>query len=136
MYPPARALRGYVAPLLLVLVAAHQYYRVHSANWNSWRGGGFGMYAGFHPAHSEAWLWRDNDEPPIRVERLREGEPDTLGIQDCLVRVNAGCLSQAVHRMPRGAEVRRIEIWGLSFDSSSTVLRRERLVEFVPGSDR
>jgi hypothetical protein len=126
-------LRGHVAPLILVGVASWQFYHVVEAGWNTWRGGGFGMYAGFHPSHTEVWVTVRGEPDPQRVlQGASEPEPYARILQGCLVRANRSCLRSALRRMPSNAGVTEIEIWRLSFDPSSALLRRELLTETAP----
>ena len=89
------------------------------------------MYAGFHPSHAEAWVRVAGESSPIRVMRgAAEPQPYSQSLQDCLVRANLGCLLAAVHRMPRDSHVVGIELWRLSFDPTSALLRRELVAEY------
>lgn len=134
---PLERLRGCIAPLVLILIGAHQFYRVQLSRWNSWRGGGFGMYAGFHPAHTDAWLWLEEGRPPVRVATHEDSqELDPRGITDCTVRANEGCLRDALQGTGHGTRVRRIQIWRLSFDPSTGLLRRDLLAELASEIER
>ena len=47
--------------LVMTIWAAGQLYVVQTRGLNSWRGGGFGMYAGFHPVQNDAWVVKDGE---------------------------------------------------------------------------
>ena len=52
-----------LVPAVMAGWAVFQLWMVHTQGLNSWRGGGFGMYAGFHPVQNDAWLRIDDQEP-------------------------------------------------------------------------
>lgn len=53
--PWFRFLSRYGAVLLLCIVAGHQLW-LRGQGINSWKGGGFGMYADYHAAHTKVFI--------------------------------------------------------------------------------
>ena len=134
--PPAsgrwRRWRGFIVPLVLVAIAATQMVRVQFDGLNSWRGGGFGMYAGFHPSHNDAWLIRTDTGETYRYERtgrLSTGPFADL-IEPNLTYVNERRLERVFEQLPddwRAVSV--LQVWTLDFDPESGDLTRRLLVE-------
>jgi hypothetical protein len=48
----------YALPLLMLLVALHQFFMVYRHHLSRWKGGGFGMYSEIHPMEREVWIGR------------------------------------------------------------------------------
>lgn len=46
-----------LSPLLLVLVALHQRWRIAAVGQSAWKGGGFGMFSDIHRNHFIAVVW-------------------------------------------------------------------------------
>ena len=136
----AEIFRRWFAPLLLVLVASHQFYRVHADGLNSWRGGGFGMHGGYHPTHNDLW-WIDTETGVAFRYASGKGMATQDGrlpeVRPFLTWVNEEDL-QTYHRaLPEPIRNRtRIEVLQLDFDPETGVLERKRLIEAGPGGER
>lgn len=136
--PPAFTLvRRWAVPIGICLVALFQLAQVLSGRQSSWKGGGFGMYAGFHPNYAEVWAWPADGGEPVRFTRSARGPANTShGLRLCTVRTTADCLAQ---RMPRDAgrpRYRRAELWQRTFDSATGRLTRRMLAAYPEGSSR
>jgi hypothetical protein len=119
-------LRAALPVLLLLTLALWQFTQVHSQGWNSWRGGGFGMYAGFHPHHGEAWVWFGDSPAPTRIVRHAITPTPLAGLlHTCLVQLTEACLERVQRRLPPTMPVDRIELWRLTFNPATRVLGRE-----------
>ena len=124
-----RAIRAYTIPVVMTLVACHHFYRVQAENLVSWRGGGFGMYASFHPRQHEVWIERSDSAPP---ERYAKYVGDTGGVfyavrptltwpSDARIRVAWDALEELGH------PAEGVAVYRLAFDPKTCVLTRVRL---------
>ncbi len=113
------------------LVALLQFSQVVMGRQSSWKGGGFGMYAGFHPNFAEVWAWPADGTEPVRFTRAARGPANTSrGLRLCTVRTTLSCLEE---RMPRDggvARYRRLQLWQRSFDPATRRLTRRLLLSY------
>lgn len=131
--PLVRRLRYTFAPLLLVTVAMVQLWCIESDHLSRWRGGGFGMYAEYHPNLYQVWL--------AQGEQRRR-----LGIQDdgaCQVQPavelcqrwrTEACLALVARCMRRPDNhhqgLTQLEIWAPRFHLARAVLVRQRIAAY------
>lgn len=125
-------IRAFAVPIVMVCVATFQLFRVHFDGQTSWRGGGFGMYAGFHPSFNDAWLVRDGTGEALRYTQAKHEkmEPDANLIRPVLPHPNHRNVDRVLDRLP--SEWRdgvRLEVWQLDFDPNTLRLTRRRLTE-------
>lgn len=115
----------------ICVVALVQLSQVLAGNQSSWKGGGFGMYAGFHPNFAEIWAWPADGSEPVRYTRSARGPAYTSrGLRLCTVRTTRQCLES---RMPRENGVpryRHVELWQRSYDAESSTLTRTLLLSY------
>ncbi|MEM1444750.1 MAG: hypothetical protein AAGF84_01735 [Planctomycetota bacterium] len=133
----ANTVRILLVPLLMVLVAAGQLVAVHFDGLSSWRGGGFGMYAGFHPRHHDAWLFRADTGEAFRYEKSGEHNtgPFVAAIRPVLTYANPRRLDAVLGRLPEDWQGEsRLEVWRLQFEPSTGLLTRRLVV--AAGTDR
>ena len=119
----------WLVPLLLVAVASVQLARVSFGGQSRWRGGGFGMYAEFHPNKNQIWLRALGrpDAPPGRLSES-EGAPATRrAVARCLRLRSQACLGELAATLPRGPAPQRLEIWQPAFDARAGALSRRRV---------
>jgi len=119
----------WLVPLLLVTVASVQLARVSFGGQSRWRGGGFGMYAEFHPNKNQIWLRaREHpDVPPVRLTET-EGTPATRhAVARCLRLRSQACLGELAATLPGDPGPRRLEIWQPAFDARAGTLSRRRV---------
>jgi len=119
--------RVWVVPALLVVVAVHQFYRVHAEGLSSWRGGGFGMYAGFHPRQHDLWVYVAGEQVPRRYTKYGgPGDAVFESLRDSITYRNADdCRDRVSELRAAGVEVERVDLWRLSYDPSGRTLGRE-----------
>lgn len=123
-------LRAFAVPIVMVCVAAFQLTRVHFDGQTSWRGGGFGMYAGFHPSYNDAWLVREDSGEALRYTQAKHDKlvPDEALIRPVLPHPNERNLVRALDRLPpEWRDGVRLEVWQLDFDPKTLRLSRRRL---------
>lgn len=128
-------LRSYGVALLMVVVACHQFVRVQTQSLSSWRGGGFGMYASFHPRHHDVWVERSDTGEKRRYQKYdpAEGDPVFDAVRWCLTWPNDVNTRVAVSDMPDGwRSTARVRVYRLGYDPASSRLTRE----LVADSDR
>ncbi|MEE9576972.1 MAG: hypothetical protein V3W35_06135 [Gemmatimonadota bacterium] len=126
-------LRRWMLLVVVLLVAAAQLYRVTTQGQSSWKGGGFGMYAGFHPDHSDIWVWYGDDERPTRLARdLDPPETDVSDLLICAVLSTDICLERVHSGLGDSERITRMEIWELDFDPRNRALSRTLVAEFAP----
>jgi hypothetical protein len=132
-------LRGFVVPIVMVCVAAFQMVRVHFDGQTSWRGGGFGMYAGFHPSYNDAWLVRPGSGAALRATQTKHETmmPDAALIRPVLPHPNERNLNRALDTLPpEWRDGTRLEVWQLHFDPQTQRLTRRLLAAVSrPGGD-
>lgn len=125
-------LQHYGVPLLLVVVASHQFYRVHADGLSSWRGGGFGMYGGYHPTQNDLWWTSTETGESVRYTKKKgvATEDDRYrSLRPFLTYVNGPSLSRYFSNLPREVqETTRVEIWQLDFDPTTGILGRRLLL--------
>jgi hypothetical protein len=129
---PLDRVRAFAVPVVMVCVAAFQLTRVHFDGQTSWRGGGFGMYAGFHPSYNDAWLVRETTGEALRYTQAQNEKlvPDRALIRPVLPHPNARNLHRALDRLPPEWRTGvRLEVWQLDFDPRTLRLTRRRLAE-------
>lgn len=115
------------------LVAIVQVSRVLAGRQSSWKGGGFGMYAGFHPNHAEIWAW-PADGPPVRFTRSALGPANTSrGLRECTVRTTVACLEERMPRDDGRPRYRRVELWERRFDPATGRLTRRPVLAYPDG---
>ena len=135
--PPAGPLswfRSHAIPCLLVLVAMHQFYRVQAEGLSSWRGGGFGMYAGFHPRHNEIWLIRTDSGASTRyVKHGGTQDHRRAALRPALTYVNESTLRRARNQLPGDEQaVSHLQVWQLDFDVQTMRLTRRLRADMAP----
>lgn len=124
--------RRWAVPAAACLVALLQLVQVLERRQSSWKGGGFGMYAGFHPNLAEIWAWPRDGSDPVRFTRSAHGPANTsAGLRLCTVRTTAACLEGRVPRDDDGVPLyERVELWERSFDLETRRLSRRLVAEF------
>ena len=129
MTPGRRLLRCGV-PCVMAAWATVQLITVQTTNLNSWRGGGFGMYAGFHPMHNTAWVDAGDES---KVEGFWKNDDHDSGLYP-IIRPHL--------TFPREARLRSdlheyattsnkpwsVEITGLEFDLDTLDLSHRRIM--------
>lgn len=50
----------YSLPILIIGVAAAQFFQVYAHHLTRWKGGGFGMYSEVHPKHRQVWVLKND----------------------------------------------------------------------------
>jgi hypothetical protein len=123
-------LRAFAVPIVMVCVAAFQLTRVHFDGQTSWRGGGFGMYAGFHPSFNDAWLVREGSDEALRYTQAKHDKlvPDAALIRPVLPHPNDRNLARALDSLPpEWRDGVRLEVWQLDFDPKALRLTRRRI---------
>ena len=118
---------------LLVLVAAHQFYHVHTGGLSSWRGGGFGMYGSFHPTHRDLWVVDTTTGESVRYTKADgDATEDSRrpSLRPFLTWTNEAAMRR-YHETLTPAERARTElqVWELQFDPSTSELSGELLVK-------
>jgi hypothetical protein len=133
--PTTGFLRRWAVLAGVCLVASFQLAQVLSGRQSSWKGGGYGMYAGFHPNHAEIWAWPVDGSDPVRYTRSARGPANTShGLRLCAVQTTARCLGE---RMPREDGIplyRRIELWQRTFDVSTGRMGRRLIASYPDGA--
>ncbi|MEM6915551.1 MAG: hypothetical protein AAF491_03200 [Verrucomicrobiota bacterium] len=129
-------LRRYWVALLLLGVASHQFYRVHAEGLSSWRGGGFGMYGGYHPRQNDLW-WTDLETGQSTRYTKKKGKATEderyPSLRPFLTYVNGPALNHYFSQLPeRVQETTRIEVWRPDFDPATGVLTRHLLISAGP----
>ena len=127
------ALRRYAVPVVMALVATWQIVRVHTQGLSSWRGGGFGMYARFHPRTNDLWLCHGDD--CYRYTKY-DGRADefTPHLRRCLTLTNEKTLRQALSWLPCSEEhTHSLSVYRLDFDPVKMTLSRKVLARVVEG---
>lgn len=128
--------RRWAVLIAVCVVALLQLAQVLARRQSSWKGGGFGMYAGFHPNLAEIWAWPPDGSPPVRFTRSAQGPENTsAGLRLCTVRTTAACLEDRVPRDGDAPRYERLELWERSFDLDTRRLSR-RLIATFPESAR
>lgn len=133
----ARWWRSYGVAIILLVVATHQMYRVHFQGWNAWRGGGFGMYSGFHPRHTDIWIERTDTGEARRYAKY-EGTKDALTsrVRPNVTHVDAERLGELKQHFDENERPHvRITTVQLDFDPHSLTLQRRTLAE-SPAEDK
>jgi hypothetical protein len=123
-------LRAFAVPIVMLCVAAFQLTRVHFDGQTSWRGGGFGMYAGFHPSYNDAWLVRESSGEALRYTQAKHDKlvPDAALIRPVLPHPNERNLVRALDGLPpEWRDGVRLEVWQLDFDPKTLRLSRRLL---------
>ncbi len=119
--------RAWLVPAVMVAVAATQLVRVHFDGLNSWRGGGFGMYAGFHPRHHDAWLIDTATGEAFRYEKTGKHNtgPHAELIRPILTHPSQRRVDEALASLPDGwKDLGRLEVWRPTYDTSTGRLGR------------
>ena len=132
----------YVAPAVLLGVAATQVYHVRANGLTAWRGGGFGMFStvdGPSQRLLRAYLLVQGKEVPLTVPRdlarLNAAArilptPDRLrALGSELLAVVRSSISET-RQTPQKLAV-RIEVWRLAFDASTSRLEPSKFREAV-----
>ena len=120
--------RAYVVPAVMACVATTQLVLVHTRGLNSWRGGGFGMYARFHPRNNEAWF--ETGVTRTRFVKYDESAgPVESAVNWSLTMTNGSSADQLREVISARAEKQgRISIYRLDFEPRTMKLTRELLV--------
>ncbi|HSM36571.1 MAG TPA: hypothetical protein VK837_09270 [Longimicrobiales bacterium] len=131
---PASTLRRWAVLVGVCGVALYQLTQVLPGHQSSWKGGGFGMYAGFHPNYAEIWAWPADGSNPVRFTRSARGPASTSrGLRLCAVRTTARCLEE---RMPLDGDqprYRRLELWQRTFDVPTRRVGRRMIASYPEG---
>ncbi|MEN1681384.1 MAG: hypothetical protein AAGJ46_17515 [Planctomycetota bacterium] len=125
-------LRNYSVATVMALVAATQLFVVQTQGLVSWRAGGFGMYASFHPRHHEAWVTTGDGGEPVRYTKYDAAADCEVyrAIRHCLTWPSNLRLDEALLGLPEELrQATRVRIYRLNFDPSSGVLSRKLLAE-------
>jgi hypothetical protein len=136
MKPAPAWIRGGVA-VLMAIWATGQMWVVHSRGLNSWRGGGFGMYAGFHPVQNDAWVWEQDQPVPQRYWKQSDDDSELYRI----VRPHLTfprpheLQSDLRKRFADGKGGCRVAVTALRFDLDSLELSRTFLLDVSVGAE-
>jgi len=113
------------------LVAGLQLSQVLAGRQSSWKGGGFGMYAGFHPNYAEIWAWPADGSEPVRFTRAARGPAHTgSGLRLCTVRTTLECVERRIPRDGERPRYRRVELWQRSFHPATRTLTRAMILAY------
>lgn len=112
-----RFAKNYGIPLLAVLVALHQLTH-RSWGLTSWKGGGFGMYAEFHPVYNKLLIFSDlpiTNSPSQTMLPLNEllSEARLYPNKRIADRIKAECKNLY------GENTYRLEVWKPVFEPDS-----------------
>lgn len=134
--PLLRFLQRYGVPILLTTVAIHQFYRVHAEGLSSWRGGGFGMYGGFHPRHHDLW-WIDletGEKTRFTKEKGVATEDHRYpGVRPFLTYVNGPALKRYHESLPPEIQKKTVlQVWQLNFEPETGTVSRKLLISAGP----
>ena len=124
-------LQKYGVALLMASVALHQLVRVQTQDLVSWRGGGFGMYASFHPRHHDAWVTRSESSEPTRYQKY-EGPQDEIfhAVRTCLTWPSQDQADQAIAKLkPEIRDQITLEVYRLEFDPERSIVSRKLLTQ-------
>lgn len=113
--------RKWASASLLVVVALAQFNAVLQEGQSRWRGGGFGMYADFHPNTRSVWLRRDGGQ----LDRIAIDGPCEEALERLRRRPDASQVAIAKRCLTL---VGSLEVWALTFDPETGELSRRRLV--------
>ena len=125
-------MRKYGVAILMIVVASHQLYRVQLQGQSSWRGGGFGMYASFHPRHHDAWVHHLDSDEFVRYQKYDDSsQPEFLAVRPVLTWPTDEQLARAMENLPESdREKLEAHIYRLEFDVPSCVLSRKLLASW------
>lgn len=125
-------IRNYGVAAVMVVVAMHQMFRVQTQDLSSWRGGGFGMYASFHPRHHDAWVTHRDTGESVRYQKYDDfTHSEYLAIRPVLTWPTDFQLARAVDRLPEEERTdMEVEIYRLDFDVETCVLKRKLLASW------
>ena len=131
----------YVAPAVLLGVAATQVYHVRANGLTVWRGGGFGMFStvdGPSQRLLRAYLLVQGKEVPVTVPRdlaRLNAVARILPTPDRLRALGAELLAVVRSSIPETRQNQklavRIEVWRLAFDPSTSRLEPSKFREAV-----
>ncbi len=94
---------------------------------STWRGGGFGMYAGFHPVQNDAWVTASPDDPPQRFwKHSKEDSKLYRVVRPHLTFPRPDALRDDLSKLDDPPQ--KTEITGLKFDVASGELSRRQLL--------
>lgn len=130
--------RRFAVPLLLILVAFHQFFRVHAEGLSSWRGGGFGMYGSYHPTQNDLW-WTELGTDESRRYNKKKGvateDERRKDLRPFLTYVNKDAVGRYLESLtPEVRDSTQIQIHQLDFDPETKRLQRRPLVDIHPGN--
>ncbi len=111
--------------LLLIVVALHQIWLVHSDQLDPWKGGGFGMFSttqGVNARHSHIFVTEGGEESEIEVpDDLEDEEYRLLSLPtDARFEVFAEELSEYLPDDTSEPASLRIELWFTEYDADLT----------------
>ena len=117
------------AVLILVLVVAgiHMWYRTRGMN--SWKGGGFGMYADYHPVHGKLFIKARN---PLKYP---EGRATDLYAKDLMFNAKVYVAPYYIDKLKLeylllyGDNDYTIEVWHPVFNPDSCTFNMELVLE-------
>ena len=121
--------RALFIPVLMASVATVQMAVVHTAGLNSWRGGGFGMYARFHPRNAEVWFEIGSTRQSFAKYDKNAGDQSTA-VNWSLTLVNQSTATDLLNALSSGGKtVERLAVYRLDFDADNMKLTRKLLAE-------
>lgn len=126
---PGRRLRRAVPLALLLVVAAHQMWRVERDGLTRWRGGGFGMYSCVHFEEHAVW---GGMETPQGLRFSQIVVPTSPAARTLLPRCKAFPTPESLAELlpeldPR---FRVLQVWRPRLDPETLVYDRELLAEY------
>ncbi len=110
----------------MALWACVQFYLVQFDGLSSWRGGGFGMYASFHPVQNRAWIHSENQDPIVFSKKDRAESNLLKIVRPHLTFRQVNALKSSINEIPARPH---IEIFKLQFDMDSYKLEREKILD-------
>ena len=120
----------------MAIVALHQMYRVQIEGLCSWRGGGFGMYASFHPRHHELWVTNADTNQTVRYAKYDDNVSQQYrAVRPLLTWPTKTQAAQALARLPEEHEATTVSVYRLDFDPVDCVLKRKLMAKAPDGSD-
>ncbi|MEM1068835.1 MAG: hypothetical protein AAGI63_08070 [Planctomycetota bacterium] len=120
--------RGGVA-IVMASWATVQLVYVQTQGLNSWRGGGFGMYGGFHPVQNDAWVTTD-EQPSVHYwKRSRDDSELFSVVRPHLTFPRKTALTDSLNELSSKSGKRYdVEITSPSLDLETLVLSRQPLL--------
>ncbi len=118
-----------ILPVLVLLVAGHQYYTAKNHSLSKWKGGGFGMYSELHFGARDIWV--QSDSGFYSIFSGPENYKYRRYANKARIHPKSGAMNKLAEYIKADQRLKkiRIQVWELVFDPENFSLTRNRLLD-------